>query len=230
MRLREMLSTSLTAVVGAIRSANMYGFWFKFRCKYTCPSLLSGYYPGVRAYNLLSIHGWACPCCLLTKPAVRRSRIRPRRSQCRLRRRRRSRRRSPPRLSTRPSWVSRRTETPTSSLPGSCSRSPLSFSCLLQSCSRSGDVVRLRSHRSSASLRMQRTRPRAMMAVLAGRNSRAERSAAPTTASSAGTRSRARRKAASAALSTTGSSPWSWQARTSTAPTRPAHSTRPSGR
>jgi hypothetical protein len=35
MRLKAILSNSLTAVVGAIRCANIDCFWFKFRCKCT---------------------------------------------------------------------------------------------------------------------------------------------------------------------------------------------------
>jgi hypothetical protein len=39
--LRAILSSSLTAVAGAIQSANIYCFWFKFRRKCTGEGLLS---------------------------------------------------------------------------------------------------------------------------------------------------------------------------------------------
>ena len=43
MRLEVILSNSLTAEVGAIQSAKIYCFWFKFRCKCTTvPLVYSG--------------------------------------------------------------------------------------------------------------------------------------------------------------------------------------------
>jgi len=41
-----MLSSDLTSVAGAIRSANPYYFWFKFRCKCTLMLPIESARPG----------------------------------------------------------------------------------------------------------------------------------------------------------------------------------------